>query len=121
MPLSGNFTISQKLKKGGSKEVPVVSMFCVLKAWEKACEDFDLVVQSKDILSPAGTTLAGRASSRSLIRSFEGDQGRAVLSSLRKVCGVTVTEEVKTGKRKATDDGDGPSGKRVKVSLFDDF
>jgi hypothetical protein len=94
-------------------------MFCVLKSWEKACEDFDLVVSSKDILSPAGTTLAGRASSRSLIRSFDGDNGKMVLAVLRKVCGVVITEESMSKKRKAEDDGRSDAKKKARNTLFD--
>jgi hypothetical protein len=119
MPLTGDFTISQKTKQGQVKKAQVVSMFTVLKGWEKACEDFDLVVSSKDILSPAGTTLAGRASSRSLIRSFDGDQGKAVLASLRKVCGVMMTEGSGSLKRKAEDDGRGEAQKKARSTLYD--
>jgi len=121
MELSGNFSFNRVTKKGKS-EVKVTRMHCVVVPLEKAFTDLDLMILHKHVVSPVGTPFASRASSRSLIREFDGTIGIEVLAALRKVTGTTVSNVPSTSneKRKADEEAAAESSKKARAAL-DDF
>lgn len=109
MSLTGNkFEYTQVLSGKGQKKVvrEVTTMHIYVTSWAEACKDLAETISSKSVLSPVGTELASRVSTKSMIREYSGDHGVAVLAALRKVCGDLVYEGDGSGsKRKATEQG----------------
>jgi hypothetical protein len=117
MDLTGNFAINVKTKTG-KMEVSIVKMFCQVVPLEKCWSDFEEMVAKKNVMTPAGTQMASRVSSRSTIREFEGPQGAEILASIRRACQISVAGVASTSgtKRKADDDAGG-AAKKGKISL----
>jgi len=118
MELSGNFSFTKKTAKG-KREIAVTKMFAAVKPWDVACRDLDEVIQLKAVKSPIGTALAARASSKSLIRDYEGADGLEILTHLRRIAGVVVTQgsEASSSKRRAEEEADGHRDKRIRERL----
>lgn len=106
MSLTGAFTYVIKEKNVKTTKTTATMYACVVP-YAKGCNDLDQTITSQQVLSPVGTPLASRASSKSLLRELGGnnDGGARVLSALRRVCGVNMaTTSTSTGKRKAEEE-----------------
>jgi hypothetical protein len=125
MDLGGtSFSFKKMMKvKGKQMEVQVSSMYVVTKPWEKACNDLDKVLAEKAVWTIAGTTRAAQASSKSMQREFDGQNGVQVLAALRAAARVVVSSDPSTSnekKRKAEEQASAGVAKKVKQS-FDDL
>lgn len=96
-------------------EQTTTRIFCQVVPWEQACKDLADVISEKSIWSPVGTPISARASTRSMLREFEGVAGANVVAALKSLSGVSISGEPSTagGKRKAEDEAGG-SAKRTK-------
>jgi hypothetical protein len=125
MDLGGtSFSFKKMMKvKGKQMEVQVSSMYVVTKPWEKACNDLDKVLAEKAVWTIAGTTRAAQASSKSMQREFDGQNGVQVLAALRAAARVVVSSDPSASnekKRKAEEQASAGVAKKVKQS-FDDL
>jgi hypothetical protein len=121
MSLTGSFQYKSASKKGTKEPMSTNTIFCVVVPFQKGCEDLAKTIQDKQVLNPVGTPLASRASSLSLLREFRDKSGTDVISTLRSLCGVTMDTSglgSGKGKRKADDEEEGSSTKKIKAFDF---
>jgi len=94
IPLTGTFSYTEKVRAGKAKvEHSVHKMHIQVVPLEKAIQDLDRVLTSKDVHSPIGTPLARKASTLSIYREFKDRAATDVLAALRQAAGVQVTNQ----------------------------
>jgi len=109
-----SYEIKQKGNRTGEKRA-VTKMYVQTVPLDQAVKDLDTVITTKDVHSPIGTTLARRASSVSLMREFDGEGGLAVLSALKRACGVVMAVADSGSKKRKAENQDEGGGKRKHV------
>jgi len=117
--LDGEFQYTAMVGKE-KKAIKTTRMFAQVVPLERAFLDLDKLLVSRNVYTPIGTPLAGRASSFSLIREFSGTGGAAVLGALRNLCGVTMKMETGGGfgKRGRGEEEEAGSSKKLKMDEF---
>jgi len=127
IPLTGTFSYKEKVRAGKAQvEHTVNKMHIQVVPIEKAIQDLDLVLTSKDVHSPIGTPLARKASSLSIYREFKDKAATDVLAALRQAAGVVVTNQGAANPRirnaQAAGLGQGGGGVRRRIdSAMDDI
>jgi len=115
-PLTGSFSFTKKTGKGKMEQM-MTTMYAAVRPLADAWVDLEMVLSTKDLLTAAGTPLASRASAKSLIRSYEGANGVAVLAALRTLAGVAMNAEASGSKRKREADDESGAGAAKKRAL----
>lgn len=96
-----------KMRGTGKKmiEIETHRMFVEIVPWEKACESFKVTLTDASVKSPIGTELMSRMSTKSTVKEFNGDAGKAVLEALQFLTKGESTIGLGKGKKRALGDG----------------
>jgi hypothetical protein len=112
--LKGSFSYARN-EKGKKVDTISTRIYAVVVPWKKAKEDLFSLIDDHTVLSPVGTPLANRASSKSMIREFSGDSGGMVLDGLRQVCKVVAGDTPGAGPSKRKNDEGGGEGTQKRL------
>lgn len=123
--LTGTFSYKKVAKTQGNKKVDVTvnTIHLAVKDFERACDDFDRMVQEKYVLTLAGTPGAAKVSARAMMREYESNGATEVIAAIRAAAGVVVAADpssTNAKKRKAEEELAAETSKKVR-DFFDEF
>lgn len=125
IPLTGDFAFKKNMKVAGGKraEVKVNTMYAALKDLDSACDDLDMMLKEKHVLTFAGTPSAAKVSARAMVREFDGVHGTDVLAALRQLVGVSVlnTPDPSSSKKRKAEEADNEKMTKKAKAYMDDF
>jgi hypothetical protein len=117
MSLTESFVseIQQPMRGGGNRKVTKVvgRIGAVIRPIKEAVADFETMTLQKSVINPYGNAVT-RASTPSIVKVYEGSDCQAVISALRQICKVQLSDNSDPKKRKATTESDAGSSKRTK-------
>jgi hypothetical protein len=120
MSLEGKFSVRDRGSDGKPEDRDIHTIGAVLLPLDRAFANFKEMKDTKKVLNPFGSKLAGQASANSRVKKWERDSGDSVIVALRKAVGASANVPNKGGNKRTADDDDIDNRGGKRAAAFDD-